>query len=219
MSPLADLSKRWHIVLRCTIWGPLGLLFFSAMRSKCALSYPNAITLTATLFELTVDYMFWCMVFSHRRVHTFSVHQCTGRPIRSGVINWLAVIKNQVDSVAGSFNSPRVFVYLSTGEETAVQLFAQGCIHSRTEAPLLVPYRWNRRDFRFPRRLSVSQSVCLSSSLSVCLSVHSVSVHLVFRTFLSRPLRYWLEIWYMNLSWHNTDQVSVLSCLTYFYRS
>ena len=82
-------------------------------------------------------YTFWSMVFSHRWVHT-SVHQCTGRPIRSGVINWLAVIKNQVDSVAGSFNSPGVFVYLSTGEETAVQLFAQGCIHSRTEAPVLL---------------------------------------------------------------------------------
>ena len=27
MSPLADFSKRWHIVLRCTICGPLGLLF------------------------------------------------------------------------------------------------------------------------------------------------------------------------------------------------
>ena len=27
MSALADFSKRWHIVLRCTICGPLGLLF------------------------------------------------------------------------------------------------------------------------------------------------------------------------------------------------
>ena len=70
-------------------------------------------------------YTFWCMAFSHRWVHTL-VHQCTGRPIRSGVINWLAVIKNQVDSVAGSFNSPGVFVYLSTGE------------YSRTEAPVLL---------------------------------------------------------------------------------
>ena len=67
--------------------------------------------------------------------------------------------------------------------------------------------------------LAVSQSVCLSSTLSVCLSVHSVSVHSVFRTFLSRPLRYWLEIQYMNLSWHNTDQVRVSSRLTNFYRS
>ena len=54
---------------------------------------------------------------------------------------------------------------------------------------------------------------------SVRLSVHSVSVHLVFRTFLSRPLRYWLEIWYVNLSWHNTDQVPISSRLTYLYRS
>ena len=26
MAAQADLSKRWHIVLRCMIWGPLGLL-------------------------------------------------------------------------------------------------------------------------------------------------------------------------------------------------
>ena len=28
MAALADSSKRWHIVLRCTICGPLGLLFY-----------------------------------------------------------------------------------------------------------------------------------------------------------------------------------------------
>ena len=88
----------------------------------------------------------------------------------------------------------------------------------------LAPYRWNRGgDYRFPRRLSVSQSVLMSVRpsvrLSVCLSVHSVSVQSVFRTSLCRLLRYWLEIWYMNLSWHNTDQVRVWSLLTYFYRS
>ena len=31
ISALADLSKRWHIVLRCTICGPLGLLFLCYM--------------------------------------------------------------------------------------------------------------------------------------------------------------------------------------------
>ena len=31
MSALADFSKRWHIVLRCTICGPLGLLLFSVV--------------------------------------------------------------------------------------------------------------------------------------------------------------------------------------------
>ena len=41
----------------------------------------------------------------------------------------------------------------------------------------------------------------------------------IFQTFLCSLLRYWLQIWYMNLSWHNTDQVRVLSLLTYFYRS
>ena len=43
--------------------------------------------------------------------------------------------------------------------------------------------------------------------------------NLVFRVFLCRLLRYWLEIWYINLSWHNIDQVRVSSRLTYFYRS
>ena len=30
MATLTNLSKRWHIVLRCTIYGPLGLLFVFA---------------------------------------------------------------------------------------------------------------------------------------------------------------------------------------------
>ena len=33
MAALADSSKRWHIVLRCTICGPLGLLFHISMES------------------------------------------------------------------------------------------------------------------------------------------------------------------------------------------
>ena len=32
MSALAEFSKRWHIVLRCTICGPLGLLFTSPLK-------------------------------------------------------------------------------------------------------------------------------------------------------------------------------------------
>ena len=46
-----------------------------------------------------------------------------------------------------------------------------------------------------------------------------MSVHSVFRTFLSHPLRYWLEIWHTTLSWDDTDQVWLLSRLTYFYLS
>ena len=131
---------------------------------------------------------------------------------------------------------------------------------------LLVPYRWNRGDFRFPRRLSLCPSVCLSIRLSVCQSTQCPSSrfselfsvvlwdidlkfgmwirldliqikfefryawptftavialcwNLVFRVFLWRLLWYWLEIWYMNLSWHNTDQVRVLLRMTYFYGS
>ena len=34
MAALADSSKRWHIVLRCTICGPLGLLFFKEIKSR-----------------------------------------------------------------------------------------------------------------------------------------------------------------------------------------
>ena len=74
-------------------------------------------------------------------------------------------------------------------------------------------------DLRFPWRLSVSLSVCPSVPASVCLSVNSVSVHSVFRTFLSRLLRYWLEIWYMTLSWLDTDHVWLLSRLTFLYSS
>ena len=70
-------------------------------------------------------------------------------------------------------------------------------------------------DFRFPRRLSL----CLSVPPSVCPSVHSMSVHSVFQTFLSHPLKYWLDIWYTTLSWYDTDQVWLLSRLTYFYLS
>ena len=40
--------------------------------------------------------------------------------------------------------------------------------------------------------------------------------NLVFWTFLSCLLWYWFEIWYMDLSWHNTDQVWLLLHLTYF---
>ena len=41
--------------------------------------------------------------------------------------------------------------------------------------------------------------------------------NLVFQTFLSRVLWFWLENWYMNLSWHNTGQSWLLCRLTYFY--
>ena len=34
MAALADRSKRWHIVLRCIICGPLGLLLFSVVKLR-----------------------------------------------------------------------------------------------------------------------------------------------------------------------------------------
>ena len=50
-------------------------------------------------------------------------------------------------------------------------------------------------------------SVCQS----ICLSVHSVSVHSVFgfRTFLSRPLIHLLEVLYKYLSWCSTSSTFV----------
>ena len=73
------------------------------------------------------------------------------------------------------------------------------------ETFLLVPYRLAGGTLSL---LAVCQSICPS----VC---HTS----VFRTFLCRLLRYWLEIWYMKLSWHYTDQVRVWSRSTDFYRS
>ena len=71
-----------------------------------------------------------------------------------------------------------------------------------------------------PYRLAGGLLVC---SLFVLLSAPSLSQSVrhtsVFRTFLCCLLRYWLEIWYINLSWHNTDQIWVWSRLTFFYRS
>ena len=59
--------------------------------------------------------------------------------------------------------------------------------------------------------LPACQGGLLVCSLSVRPSVRHTSV---FLTLLCRILRYWLEILYMNLSWHDTDQV--LLCLTFF---
>ena len=41
----------------------------------------------------------------------------------------------------------------------------------------------------------------------------------VFRTFLCHLSTYWVEISYIDLSWHNTGQVRLWSRLTYFYMS
>ena len=43
-------------------------------------------------------------------------------------------------------------------------------------------------------------SPVLGNSPSFCPSI-CLSVTFVFQTFPCRPLRYWLEIWYMNCSW------------------
>ena len=61
---------------------------------------------------------------------------------------------------------------------------------------------------------SVRQSVCLSVCPSVCLSVT-----LVFRTFLRYTFTYLDESWYRASIWRVTDQVRLLSRLTYFFMS
>ena len=136
----------------------------------------------------------------------------------------------------------------------------------------LVPYRWNRGDYRFPRRLSVSLSSCLSvgpfgvrqlgfpnfsqSSFEILTwnlvqwwfvnpgsdnpeisIIRTKSAGTNFRSWtdgrfsnpenlLIRKYRTGTKMFrinesslYMDLSWHNTDQVRDSSRLTYFYRS
>ena len=49
--------------------------------------------------------------------------------------------------------------------------------------------------------------------------VIALCLNFVIQTFLCHLSTYWVEISYMNLSWHNTGQVRLGSCLTYFYMS
>ena len=41
----------------------------------------------------------------------------------------------------------------------------------------------------------------------------------VSRIFLCRLFRYWIEIWYLNIFWLNTDQFLLLPSLTFLYMS
>ena len=65
---------------------------------------------------------------------------------------------------------------------------------------LLVPYHLSRGALSL---LAVRQSVPLS--------------HFNFPDFSQLFLRYWVEIRYMNLSWHNTDHAWLLSHLTHLH--
>ena len=149
--------------------------------------------------------------------------------------------------------------FILTPHWTCWEGFYQNYLHSLCW--LLVPFRWNGGDYRFPCRLSVFLSVrlsiCLSTRFSglfsvvlldndlkfgmwICLYIIQIKFDfhyvwptftwvtkkcialckkLVFLTFFFRLLWYWLEIWYMNLSWHKTDQDWLLSRLTHFYMS
>ena len=87
-----------------------------------------------------------------------------------------------------------------------VQQDTSGPVNFQILSCLLVPYR-----------LAGGLLICsLSVPQSVSQSVRHTSV---FRTFLCRLLEYWFEIWNMNLSWQNTDQVWVSSRLAYFHGS
>ena len=68
---------------------------------------------------------------------------------------------------------------------------------------------------QFPNKYCLNQR----HALHIFMGVIALCLNLVFRAFLCSLLRYWLKIWYMNLSWHNTDQVRLSSGLTYFYGS
>ena len=63
MSALADSSKRWHIVLRGTICGPLGLLFLIGlifgMHESCDNPSPLYYAVTFT-FDLLQDHFLPC---------------------------------------------------------------------------------------------------------------------------------------------------------------
>ena len=54
---------------------------------------------------------------------------------------------------------------------------------------------------------SLSESI----RLSACLSLSPP------RFLSTRPLKYWVEIWFVNLSWRNTNQVQISARLTSFY--
>ena len=59
MAALADSSKRWHIVLRCTICGPLGLLLiFSKHASNLSYFEGNEIEQIITTLSVPSLYIF-----------------------------------------------------------------------------------------------------------------------------------------------------------------
>ena len=76
------------------------------------------------------------------------------------------------------FNKPSVVLSFSYSTNNPLlwffQLFNKPC--GALSIQLLVPYRWNRGDFRFPHRLSVSLSVRMSLRPSVRLSLSPLGV-------------------------------------------
>ena len=52
LTKMADLSKRWHIVLRCTLCGPLGLLFLVPLRGQSFYAFSVLRRATVALWPL-----------------------------------------------------------------------------------------------------------------------------------------------------------------------
>ena len=83
--------------------------------------------------------------------------------------------------------------------------------------PSFVILTWNLEyEFVLTRYRSSSTFVPFDKLL---LELFPLCKNLVFQTFLFSLLWYWPEIWNMNLSWHDTNQVRLLLRLTYFYMS
>ena len=66
IAALSDLSKRWHIVLRCTIFGPLGLLFLGSWWMNQSAGQTNLLKREAVLRQFVCS-MLWFIPHESRK--------------------------------------------------------------------------------------------------------------------------------------------------------
>ena len=84
---------------------------------------------------------------------------------------------------------------------------------------LLVHYRWNRGDYRFPRRLSLCLSVRLSVRPSVCPSVSALGVRPFGFPNFSQPsfqILTWNLVYGFVMTWYRSSSTFVLFGLFYW---